>query len=127
MIPHPIRLRQPWEELPDASPGRVAYRRRFKCPTGLDTWERVSLEVDRGIFLGEISLNGTNLGRLEPGQFFSADITPLLKPANELMVSVDPHSAVAQPPPSASVYIIDPEEPLGSPIGDVRLVIRTTQ
>jgi len=133
MIPHPIRLRQPWDELPGTAPGRVVYRRRFKCPNDLDTWERVSLEVDRTLFSGEITLNGQPIGRLEPGQLFSADITQLLQPANELRAEVDPQTAAEclgqsaappQPPPSHSIYIVDPDEPPGSPIGDVRLVIR---
>jgi hypothetical protein len=111
----------------------VVYSRRFKQPTGLDTWEQVSLEVDRTIFSGEITLNGHSLGHLESGQFFSADITQILQPANELRAEVDPKTTSAgpgqatappQPPPSHSVYIVDPDEPLGSPIGDVRLVIR---
>jgi hypothetical protein len=125
MIPHPIRLRHPWDELPGTVPGRATYRRRFNRPTGLDTWERVSLEVDRAIFSGEISLNGTNLGHFEAGQFFQADITRLLQAANELNVDVDHQTALSQPPPTTSVYAVGPDEPLGSPIGDVRLVIRT--
>lgn len=133
MIPHPIRLRRPWDELPGDLPGSVVYRRVFKQPTGLDTWERVSLEVDRAIFSGEISLNGQLIGSMQAGQFFSADITQLLQPNNELHVKVAPitstnlHTADAnsQLPPSHSAYIVDPSEPLGSPIGDVRLLIRT--
>lgn len=134
MIPHPIRLRHPWDELPSRTSGRTIYRRLFKCPTGLDTWEHVFLEVDRILFSGEITLNGQPIGRLESAQFFSADITPLLQPANELQVEVDPQIAVTardqvdaprQSPPSHSLYITDPNEPPGSPIGDVRLLIRT--
>jgi hypothetical protein len=124
MIPHPIRLRHPWDELPGTVPGRVLYRRRFKCPSGLDSWERVALEIDRTIFSGEITLNGQTIGRLESGQFFSADITQFLQPANELRAEVDPQTASPKPTPSASVYIVDPNEPPGSPIGEVRLVIR---
>ncbi len=124
MIPHSIRLRQPWDEVP-AGAGRVAYRRRFNSPTGLDDWKRVSLEIDRAIFAGEVLLNGVSLGPLAPGELFAADITPHLQPANELRVEVDPRTALSRPPQTNSIYIIDLEEPLGSPIGDVRLVIRT--
>ena len=74
---------------PGDLPGSVVYRRVFKQPTGLDTWERVSLEVDRAIFSGEISLNGQSIGSMQAGQFFSADITQLLQPNNELHVKVD--------------------------------------
>ena len=125
MIPHSIRLRQPWDELPARASGRAIFRRRFNRPTGLDTWERVVLEVDRTIFSGEISVNDTPIGQLQSGQFFSADITALLQPSNEIQAEVDSHMAAVQPPPSASIYIVDPNEPLGSPIGEVRLVIRS--
>jgi len=130
MIPHPIRLRHPWDELPAAAPGHVCYRRMFKCPTGLDTWERVWLEVDRIIFPGEIFLNAHPLGRLQPGELFSADVTSLLQLNNELNVEVDRQAAGASPaqthPVSHSAYIVDPNSPLGSPFGDVRLVIRAS-
>jgi hypothetical protein len=125
MLPHPIRLRHPWDETPSAIQGKVVYRRRFNSPTKLDSWEGVLLEIDRAIFCGEISLNGTVLGRLESGQFFSAEITALMRPSNELVAEVDCHSQLSPPPVSASVYIVEPDHPLGSPIGDVRLVIRS--
>jgi hypothetical protein len=134
MIPHPIRLRHPWDELPGASPGQITHRRAFKQPTGLDSWERVFLEVDRTLVSAPIVLNGHPIGHLEYGQFFSADITSLLQPNNELQVTVESARAATaspasdanrQPPPSHSVYITDPTEPTGSPIGDVRLLIRT--
>jgi hypothetical protein len=125
MIPHSIRLRQPWDELPASIPGRAIFRRRFNSPTGLDTWERVVLEVDRTIFSGQLSINGTPIGQLQSGQLFSADITELLQTSNEVRAEVDCHSAAEPPPASASIYIVDHNEPLGSPIGDVRLVIRS--
>ena len=123
MIPHSIRLRQPWEEVP-AGDGRVAYRRRFNRPTGLDAWERVSLEIDRAVLAGAVSLNGFLLGQLMPGQLFAADITPHLQAANELSVEAGPQTVLPTLPQSNSIYIVDPTEPLGSPIGEVRLVIR---
>lgn len=124
MIPHSIRLRHPWEEV-SAGDGRIVFRRRFNKPTGLDDSQRVALEVDRTLLAADISLNGTPLGQLSPGQPFAADITSLLQPANELKVDADPHTALAAPPPTSSIYIVEPDEPLGSPIGDVRLLIRT--
>jgi hypothetical protein len=131
MIPHPIRLRHPWDELPAASSDRVRYRRLFKCPTGLDIWERVWLEVDRIIFPGEIFLNGQLLGPLQAGEFFSADVTTLLQPNNELIVEVDRKQASASADPTNSIshsaYIVEPNSPLGSPFGDVRLVIGASQ
>jgi hypothetical protein len=125
MIPHPIRLRHPWETEGSAA-GNVTYRRKFNRPTGLDLWEQVTLEIDRAVVAGQVSLNGTSLGQLKPGEFFTADISSLLAPANELCVLADPRSALAAPPGSSSIYITDPDEPLGSPVGDVRLVIRST-
>jgi hypothetical protein len=134
MIPHPIRLRHPWDELRGPSPGQTTYRRAFKQPTGLDAWERVFLEVDRTFVSAFVILNGTSIGDLKYGQFFSADITSLLQLNNELQVTVETTSSAAaasantaaerQPPPH-SVYLTDPNEPIGSPIGDVRLLIRT--
>lgn len=124
MIPHPIRLRHPWDSEPQPD-GRILYRRQFNRPTGLDAWEQVSLEIDRAMVAGEVSLNGSSIGQLKPGVFFTADVTTLLAMANELCVLADPRSALPAPPPSASIYITAPNEPLGSPIGDVRLVIRS--
>ncbi len=123
MIPHSIRLRHPWETIPGEA-GRAIFRRTFNSPTGLDAWERVSLEIDRAIISGDVSLNGIALGHLSPGELFAADITDVLKPRNELLVAGDMPVPAPSLPPSNSVYIVDPDEPLGSPIGDVRLVIR---
>src|SRR5689334_5491123 len=123
MIPHSIRLRHPWETIPSEA-GRATFRRTFNSPTGLDAWQRVSLEIDRVIVSAEVSLNDVALGRLSPGELFVADITDVLKPGNELLVAGDLPTPVVSPPPSNSVYIVEPDEPLGSPIGDVRLVIR---
>ncbi len=123
MIPHPIRLRHPWASEPQPD-GRVIFRRNFNRPSGLDPWERVSLEVDRAIVAGQMSLNGTLLGELKPGEFFTTDITSLIADANEVCLLADPRTARTSPPPSSSIYISDANEPPGSPAGDVRLVIR---
>jgi hypothetical protein len=124
MIPHPIRLRQPWDEVPTKSADGKAYCRRFNRPTGLDAWETVCLEIDRAMYCGEVSLNGVSLGKLKTGELFVAEITALWKPANELVVEVDRATAVKGPIPSVSIYVIDPDEPPSSPIGEVRLLIR---
>ncbi len=73
---------------------------------------------------GQVSLNGTSLGQLTPGEFFTAEITSLIADANELAIDADPTTARTSPPPSTSIYIVDADQPLGSPVGDVRLVIR---
>lgn len=123
MIPHPIRLRHPWETQP-VGDSRVLHRRRFNRPTSLDDWERVTLEIDRVCCAGEISLNGNAVGTLAPGEYFSADVTEMLQSRNELRIEIDPASVLPKPPPSSTIYIIDPNAPLGSPVGDVQLVIR---
>ncbi len=98
--------------------------------------KRVFLEVDRTLVSAGVILNGHSIGHLEYGQYFSADITSLLQLNNELQVTVEtvsapsatvsePNPANRQQPPSHSVYLTDPAEPIGSPIGDVRLLIRT--
>jgi hypothetical protein len=123
---HSIRLRHPWEEISTA--GELPkYRRRFNRPTGLDEWERVTLEIDRITHPGSISLNGAPLGQFEPNGFFSADATQLLRPANELIVDLAAAEPIASPPVSHSIYIVEPDAPLGSPFGDVRLTIQTVR
>lgn len=143
MLPHTIRLREPWEsdpgtltqgvegsgvdhrEVPPGGEGRAVYRRRFNRPTNLDAWERVALEIDRAIFAGEVMLNGKAVGRMTPGELFSVDVTTLLEAQNELAVTVLLATRLSHPPESSSIYARDPNEPLGSPVGDVQLVIRT--
>jgi len=127
MIPHPIRLRQPWDEAPAKAAGNRAFSRLFNRPTGLESHETVCVEIDRAVYCGEVALNGVSLGNLETGELFAAEITALLKLANELVVEVDPATAVTGPIPSASIYVIDPNEPPSSPIGEVRLVIRSVR
>ena len=127
MIPHAIRLRQPWEEVPAKATGNRAFRRSFNRPTGLESHETVCVEIDRVVYCGEVTLNGISLGGLETGELFATEITALLKGANELVVEIDPATAVNGPIPSASIYIIDPSEPPSSPIGEVRLVIRSVR
>jgi hypothetical protein len=124
MIPHPIRLRQPWDEVPAKQDGWIAFRRSFNRPTGLESHETVCIEIDRAVYCGDVALNGISLGSLETGDLFAAEITALLKASNELVVEVDPATALQGPIPSASIYVIDPNEPPSSPIGEVRLVIR---
>jgi hypothetical protein len=83
MYPHRIRLRGPWE-CESLSARKTRFRRRFGCPTNLDSFERVWLTFGgiEGPFSS--SLNGLPLG--EGGEF---DVTALLKPRNELVVELD--------------------------------------
>ncbi|MHB8973493.1 MAG: hypothetical protein ACYC3X_29065 [Pirellulaceae bacterium] len=54
---HVIRLREPWNVSSDAN-GRLELRRRFNCPTGLQSGDRVVLVVEG--LVGELAvlLNG---------------------------------------------------------------------
>jgi hypothetical protein len=123
MIPHPIRLRKPWKT-EQLSADRVAYSRRFNSPSGLDSWERVWLEIDRVMVSGEVLINQKPVGDLRAAEHFAADITDFLSASNEIRIEADPATKLADPPPSGSIYITDPDTPLGSPVGEVRLVIR---
>jgi hypothetical protein len=123
---HSIRLRHPWVEI--STTGELPkYRRRFNKPTGLDEWERVTLEIDRITHAGSVVLNGKPLGEFEPNGFFTAEITAMLQPANELIVDLATAEPVAGAPVSHSIYIVEPDTPLGSPFGAVRLTIQTVR
>lgn len=78
-----------WHSLFGQSAGTALFRRRFHCPTHLDENERVEIVFDGVGGRGGVWLNGTELGRLvsadRPQRF---DITPLLKPFNELAVQL---------------------------------------
>jgi hypothetical protein len=124
MIPHPIRLRQPWDEVPAKRNRWKAFRRSFNRPTGLESHETVCIEIDRAVYCGEVALNGISIGKLETSELFATEITALLRAANELVVEVDPTTAVKGPIPSSSIYVVDTNEPPSSPIGEVRLLIR---
>ncbi|MGL4554244.1 MAG: hypothetical protein ACRC33_24025, partial [Gemmataceae bacterium] len=93
MYPHRIRLRGPWEwsrgddsgtlVLPGALAGvtgPVTFRRRFGYPGTIDAHERVWL-LTAG---GAASVNGVPLG-----EGLASDVTPLLRPRNELTVVTD--------------------------------------
>ena len=82
------------------------------------------LEIDRAICSGTVVLNGVALGNLQAGEYFTAEVTSLLQSQNELLVEIDPKTRLASTPETQTIYVVDPDEPPGSPIGDVRLVIR---
>jgi hypothetical protein len=124
MIPHSIRLRHPWDELPGGTAETIIYRRRFQRPTNLDASECVTLEIDRAVCSGTVALNGIAIGNLQAGEYFAAEVTSLLQSQNELSFEIDPKTRLATTPETQTIYVVDPDEPPGSPIGDVRLVIR---
>lgn len=115
MYPHRIRLRGPWEceplrrdnetEEPLPRPfrmtmpcrwneaglpgfrGRVRFRRSFGYPGRLDAHERVWLTFAGVGGAAEAQLNNHPLGRIATGS--ELEVTPLLRPRNELVVEVE--------------------------------------
>ncbi len=96
MYPHRIRLRGPWECQPSnpAEPARSAtrWRRWFGRPSRLDAHETVWLTFTGVAATAAVSLNGRDLGRGKGD--FEFDVTPHLRPRNELLVDVDSHAGV---------------------------------
>jgi hypothetical protein len=119
MYPHRIRLRGPWECVPvetyaNAPPpaacrvkmpcrwdeagwgnftGRVRCVRRFGYPGRLDAFERVWITCAGVRNAAELTLNGCTLGRQAGPGPFEFEVTPLLRPRNELVVLVDSQQA----------------------------------
>lgn len=76
--------------LGNAFRGKARFVRRFGLPTNLERRERVYLVVGQLVEHGFIELNGTALGRQihqdGPQRY---EVTPLLKPRNELVITVE--------------------------------------
>lgn len=81
MSVHVIRLQGHWTPtpLPD---GRTRFVRRFGHPRTLDATER--MWAVSGTVTGTVSVNDVVLGTADAG--FAFDLTPLLKPRNELTI-----------------------------------------
>ena len=129
--PHNVEL--PWDEDPRAGRvvmpcdwsaslgaefrGRVRYRRRFGCPTGMEPGESAHLVFDRVTSFGTVTLNELLLGVVTeaslPSEF---EITSQLRPSNLLTVVVE-HPAGCD---CDSAAMLSP----GGLTGEVRLVIR---
>jgi hypothetical protein len=98
--PHRIRLRGPWDVELGGPParvtmpaswgdfaGRAVYRRRFGYPGRIDSFERVWLTFRQVADHAEVTLNGSLVGVCDrAGEF---EVTPLLRPRNELVVEVE--------------------------------------
>jgi hypothetical protein len=88
--PHSIRLRGAWAAAADGT-----HARNFGWPSALDPHERVWLVAAALTGPGSVSVNGVRVGELPAGAAaFAADITPLLRPRNELVVALPPGTAV---------------------------------
>ena len=86
---HTIRLRGPWEVAPLAdSPGTTRCIRRFHKPTGLDAGERVWLVIEELPGQARVSLNAAPIAEVDRNSTRRLDITPLLRPHNELAIDV---------------------------------------
>jgi hypothetical protein len=94
---HAIRLRGAWTIVD----GRHA--RAFGWPTTLDPHERVWLVCGSVTGPAVVAVNGTSVGEVPAGVHpFAADISTLLRPRNELVITAAP----------------------GAPLGDVGLEVR---
>jgi hypothetical protein len=85
--PHRIRLRGPWQSEPVA--GGVRRVRRFGYPGRIDADERVWLTFGGSAGRVEASLNGQALGSHDGGAPFEHEVTPLLRPRNELVMRIE--------------------------------------
>jgi hypothetical protein len=115
-----------WAEILGADfHGRVRYRRKFGCPTGLEPGDRVRLVIEQVEAFGAVALNQVMLGDIGSGRTNTGfDVTALLKPRNELCVDVElPRGE----PLSPSLSHRDRERQAGGLVGDVCLEIHSAQ
>ncbi len=85
-----MKLPAVWHGTPlDGFRGRVRWTRRFHGPRSLEPHERLWLVFNGVDYFADVSLGGRLLGRHE-GYFdsFDFDVTPLIRPRNELVVDV---------------------------------------
>jgi hypothetical protein len=101
LILHSIRLRGAWMITPAGD--RTRHARRFGWPTTLDPHERVWLVWASPAGPAAVSVNDAPLGTVPAGAgSFAADVTPHLRPRNELVI----------------------DAPAGAPVGEVGLEVR---
>ncbi len=110
------------ESLGCAFRGRVAYRRRFGQPTGVESAERVWLVCDGAEAWATLTVNGERLGDVNgPASRSEFDVTALLRERNELTATVE------CPRRTADGRFADRGERSALPgglVGEVRLEIR---
>jgi hypothetical protein len=83
---HTIRLGPPWELI--ASAGGTRHARKFGRPRTLDADERVWLVCEHVPGAGDVRVNGEPVGTLAAAGPFAADITPQLRPRNEVAFAI---------------------------------------
>jgi hypothetical protein len=104
MYPHRIRLRGPWQAIPEGGQPRrltvpcrladhglanlsVVLTRKFGYPGRIDDRERVWITVADVAGWARTTLNGQFLGETQDASF-EADVTALLQPRNQLDLSI---------------------------------------
>lgn len=90
---HRIRLGAPWEV--SEAPGGTQHVRRFGRPRTLDATEQVWLVCESLPGGSHVEINGASLGTPSGGPF-SADITSVLKPRNELRIVVPTSAPIGE-------------------------------
>ncbi len=81
---HTIRLRTAWqrEDLPE----QTLYRRGFGQPSGVEPNDSLWLVCGGSMPSGEMRLNGAELLRFSGDEPAEVEVTPLIRPRNELVL-----------------------------------------
>jgi hypothetical protein len=103
MYPHRIRLRGPWRCEPSGVPGRVRFHRSFGYPGRIDAYERVWLTFAGTGSTAEVRLNHHLLGPIATAGEW--EVTPLLRPRNELVVEIEGVAKVGGVPGEVALEI----------------------
>lgn len=85
--PHRIRLGPPWQLT--SADGRTRHARKFGQPRAADPDQRVWVVCAAVPGPAAVSVNGVPVGTTAAAGPFAADVTPLLRPRNELVLDVD--------------------------------------
>src|SRR4051794_19849261 len=87
-MPHRIHLGPPWQVVASAA-GRTRHARKFGLPRAADPDQRVWVVCAAAPGPAAVSVNGVPLATTAAAGPFAADVTPLLRPRNELVLDVD--------------------------------------
>ncbi len=100
-----IRVSLPDAGLANCEAPELTYRRSFNLPTGLESHSVVLLLSELLPLAQSVLLNGQ---LLPPDQAGQVEITPLLQPHNELLVTLQRDAYLAASRATASLRIIEP-------------------